>query len=90
MHKESELADLLTLDEYRARNERVFPSNASLSWFIRSHREGLVAAQAILVLNRRLLIEPMRFDAAVLAIGYQTASDRSAMNQGALKLRCAG
>lgn len=62
-----------TPTDYQTARENVFPSRASLQWFLRSHRRQLIAAGALASVNRRVLIDPPRFDGVVLQIGRQTA-----------------
>lgn len=43
----------------------LFPSPIAATWFIRTHREQLVEAQALARHRYRLLIHPERFEAVV-------------------------
>ena len=60
--------------DYLSAAKNVFPSEASLKWYIRRHRQDLIAAGALLIINRRSLIDPPRFDAVVI----QSALGRAA------------
>ena len=68
--------DLLTLPEYRAQRERVFPSEESLRWFIRMNHAELTKRQALVMLAGRKLISPPAFDQVVLAVGSRKAAGR--------------
>lgn len=60
--------------DYVSAAQNVFPSESSLKWFIRRHKQELVAAGALLIINRRSLIDPPRFDAAVIKSGLGRAA----------------
>jgi hypothetical protein len=52
----------------------LFPSESSARWFIRTHREALVDAQAIAIHTGRTLIHLERFEAVVQRVALQLAS----------------
>ena len=63
---------LLTLTnpiQYRIGREHIFPSDASLQWFIRKNKAALAKAGAVLKPAGHILINQNKFDAAVLEIG---------------------
>lgn len=68
-----DLNELRTAVEYQAARESVFRSEQALRWYMRRHRAKLVAAGAIVIVNRSPLVVPARFDAAVLDIGADLA-----------------
>ena len=55
--------------DYRAERSDFFPSDSSLTWAMRLHRERLVVAGAIVKVAGRIFIRPAAFDAVVLAAG---------------------
>ena len=69
--------DLLLLAEYREHRSRVFPSDESLRWFIRSNHAELTRRKALVMPAGRKLINPPEFDQAVLDIGARKAAGRS-------------
>ncbi len=69
--------NLLQLDEYRAPRENLFPSRASLEWFVRQHRAELGQAGALSAPNGKLMVFPDRFDAVVLEIGARRIATRT-------------
>lgn len=69
----NQLSRLTTPDAYQADRANIFPSKTSLQWFMRSRRELLVAAKAVLVPTGRVMIDPVAFDGVVLAVGAQKA-----------------
>ena len=69
------LSQLTSPSEYQTTRVHVFPSLASLQWFMRRYRNRLIDGQAILKPAGRLLIDQHRFDAEVLNIGLSAAKD---------------
>ena len=65
-----ELLKLTTLTGYRnSGREHIFPSDASLEWFIRKNRGHLIKNNALLMPTGRKLINQDAFDLAVFEIG---------------------
>ena len=64
-----ELQDLQTPGDYQSERTQAFPSLGALTWYMRAQRAQLDAAGALVVVNRRLLICPNRFDDVVLTVG---------------------
>ena len=65
-----ELQKLTTLTGYRNNGrEHIFPSDASLDWFIRKNRGHLVKNHPLLMPAGRKLINQDAFDLAVFEIG---------------------
>ena len=61
--------------EYRADGrESIFPSEASLGWFVRKNKARLVERGAILAPTGRKLINPEVFDQVVLEIGTEAVT----------------
>jgi len=55
--------------QYRNGREHIFPSDASLQWFIRKNKVVLAQAGAILKPAGHIMINQNKFDCAVLEIG---------------------
>jgi hypothetical protein len=72
----SETTELARPIDYQAARANVFPSEESLRWFVRQHRDELIAAGAIVAPAGRKLISPQAFDKAVLSIGARLLSAR--------------
>jgi hypothetical protein len=64
---------LIAPEQYQATRSAVFHSMPSLSWFIRQHREQLLAAGALLSPTGRKMIHAGRFDQVVLEVGQRRA-----------------
>jgi hypothetical protein len=60
---------LCTPAEYQSDRRQVFPSTASLQWFMRRHRRKLAEARAILKPAGRLMVDALVFDRFVLMAG---------------------
>jgi len=70
----SPLAALATPAEYHATRTSVFPSETSVRWFIRQHRDELVKRGAFKLLTGRVFIVPDIFDAVVMGVGQEAVS----------------
>lgn len=55
--------------QYRIGREHIFPSDASLQWFIRKNKIALAKAGAVVKPAGHILINQNKFDVAVLEIG---------------------
>ncbi len=72
--------DLPSLDEYVDLKglfpsvEQTFPSEDSIKWFVRRHREALATAGAVIVITGRLRFHPARFKLAAVSIGRKAAA----------------
>jgi hypothetical protein len=64
------LTTLVTPADYQTANPHLFPSVNALAWFIRRHAALLVKRRALLKVNGRKVIDPDRFDAAVVEAGH--------------------
>lgn len=69
-----EISQLCSIDQYQSERATIFPSRASLDWFIRKHRGRLLDQRAIISPTGRKLISRTAFDSLVLEIGSETAS----------------
>jgi hypothetical protein len=73
----STLATLVPLQQYRADRAHVFQRDEALRWFVRQHRSELVSSGALVLIGRRNLAEPARFDAVAYKIGGRLAAVRA-------------
>ena len=64
---------LVLLAEYRESRQRFFPSEYSLQWYVRQHKQGLVQAGALLLHAGRWFADAERFDAFVIEAGSKAA-----------------
>lgn len=71
----ADLSKLKLPADYVSTRPHIFPSDSSLKWFIRRHREKLVAAQAISRPLGRDLINEEKFDSVVLEVGQLTMAE---------------
>lgn len=76
MERTTDLTGLITPAQYQSQRTTVFPSMASLTWFIRRNRQRIVAARALSKPAGRSLVEPVAFDRVVREVG-QIASERT-------------
>jgi len=73
---------LVTPNDYRESGRtEIFPSPASLQWFIRCNKSALIERKALLMPTGRKLINPVAFDLVVLDVGHSTALRILACNQ---------
>lgn len=70
----TDVSQLQRLAAYREQRPNIFPSVASLDWFMRNNRQQLVDAGALLMLTGRLMVDPPKFDAVVGEVGRQKAA----------------
>ena len=66
---EYDVSRLKTPAEYRSDRASLFPSEGALAWFTRRHREHLIAAKALVAINRRVMVDVPNFDRAVFEVG---------------------
>jgi hypothetical protein len=67
------LANFLTLAEYRAERPSVFPSQASVEWFVRQRYAEMLAAGALVKIAGRLLVDPEITDTVAVEHGLAMA-----------------
>ncbi len=72
------LDDFVDLHELLPAVQQTFPTKDSLNWFIRCHRETLVAAGALIVITGRLRFHRQRFKEVAVDIGRTLAIGRAA------------
>lgn len=61
------ISHLMPLESYREPRALLFPSEQSLRWFVRVHRQGLIRAQALFKLRGRPHVHADNFDRYVMA-----------------------
>lgn len=74
----TDVLKLAPLPEYRAQRQHIFPSQASLDWYLRKNRSGLVESGALLLLAGRWFVNAERFDAYLLQAGTEAAKAHAA------------
>lgn len=72
------LRELVSLEDYQQANARVFPSIESMRWYVRQHRNGLLACGALLFIGGRNWVSPMAFDRYAVDVGQRAARLRAA------------
>lgn len=64
------ISRLVTPADYQTANAHLFPSLNALQWFIRTRHALLTKRKALLKINGRKVIDPQRFDAAIIEAGH--------------------
>jgi hypothetical protein len=77
MEHANALQGVRKLPEYGEQRRHIFPSDNSLTWFVRQHRSELIESGAILLLNGQWHVHEGRFDLAVLEVGKKAAQSRT-------------
>lgn len=72
----AEYVDLIALQKLGG-IPKAFPSVHSLNWFVRHRREELISSGAMIMVARRYLFHPERFQQVAVEIGRTMASARS-------------
>jgi len=74
------LGDYVDLQEILAHPSvsRIFPTEQSLRWFVRTHREELANSGALISLTNRLKFHPATFERSVVDIGRRELLRRGA------------
>jgi hypothetical protein len=70
---------LVSLWDWRAQNSHLFPSDTSLRWHLRRHRDSYTDAGALLELAGRFVIEPQKFEQTLRQVGQRVAAERPAV-----------
>jgi hypothetical protein len=73
----TQLDQLVLLSAYREQRQHFFPSQGSLDWFLRRHRQGLVQAGALFLLSGRWFADLRTFDDYVMGVGATEAKKRT-------------
>jgi len=68
----------LNLWDWRANNAHLFPSDTSLRWHLRKHRDAYVASGALLEIGGRLVCDPGKMETTLRAVGSRVAAERGA------------
>lgn len=69
----SAVSALVSLLEFQEQRQRLFPSQGSLQWYLRSHKPGLVDAGALLMHAGKWWVSPAHFDQYILSAGAKAA-----------------
>lgn len=69
---------LVSWEAYCEQNRHIFPSAESWRWFLRQHRDELVARGALYFLAGKSLVKPDALSAALEEIGQRLAKARAA------------
>lgn len=72
-HRLDEFVELLDLFP---QVEQTFPTEDSLKWFVRRHRQALVDSGALILITGRMRFHPEKFQAAAVEIGRRGAEKR--------------
>ncbi len=70
------ISEICSIDRYQSERVDIFPSRASIDWFIRKHRQRLWESRAIIAPTGRKLISPQAFDSLVIEIGAEATTGR--------------
>lgn len=76
--------DLTSVWDWRAGNPHLFPSDASLRWHLRKHRDAYIVVGALMEIAGRLYCDPPKFEQVLREVGGRLAAERSAAAEGAL------
>ncbi len=68
---------LVGIWDWQEHNAHLFPSETSLRWHLRQHREDYVQRGALLEIGGRLFVDPERFEQTLRDVGSRVASIRS-------------
>lgn len=74
------VTELPPLDEYVELQDLLgsvkpaYPTEDSVRWFVRRHRDALAAAGAVIIITGRMRYHPARFKQAAVEIGQRAAA----------------
>lgn len=68
------LDQVMSLEKFRGERQSFYPSNGSLSWYIRVHKARLVESGALLLMRGAWHAHAERFDEAILEIAAKEAA----------------
>lgn len=54
--------------------KQAFPTEDSVRWFVRRHRDALAASGAVIIITGRMRYHPQRFKQAAVEIGQRAAA----------------
>ena len=76
------ISSLVSPEAYRTEGRtHVFPSPASLSWFIRKHKQRLLKQNALVSPTGRKLINPQPFDAVIIEVAHALTTRGGSIKQ---------
>jgi hypothetical protein len=68
---------LVSLWDWRAANPHLFPSDTSLRWHLRKHRDKYVASGALLEVAGRFVCDPQKMELTLREVGAYVAAERT-------------
>lgn len=68
------LDEYVDLQDLLSSVKPAFPTEDSVRWFVRRHRDALAAAGAVIIITGRMRYHPARFKQAAVAIGQKAAA----------------
>ena len=68
---------LIGLWDWRASNPHLFPSDTSLRWHLRQHRDDYITAGALLEIAGRFVVDPVKFERVLREVGARVAAGRA-------------
>ena len=74
---ETALSVLRKLPVYREHRQHIFQSDSALQWFVRKHRQALVADGALMLIAGRWHAHETNFDAYVMKSGSSAAKKQT-------------
>lgn len=54
--------------------KQAYPTEESVRWFVRNHRDALAASGAVIIITGRMRYHPARFKQAAVEIGQKAAA----------------
>jgi hypothetical protein len=69
----TDLATLQSVDCFQTTIPQIFPSLGAVRWFMRTHRTELIGNGALVIISRRVLIDPEKFQQVVYRVGTRKA-----------------
>ena len=79
--QEAPRSALVNLWQWRAANAHLFPSDTSLRWHLRKHRDAYLAAGALIEVGGRHVCDPAKMDATLREVGARVAAERARPSQ---------
>ena len=68
---------LVSLWDWRASNQHLFPSDPSLRWHLRHHRAPYIDAGALLEIGGRFFVDAPKFESVLREVGSRIAAGRA-------------
>jgi len=79
--RDAQRSSLAPIFDWRAANPHLFPSDTSLRWHLRKHRDEYIASGALLEIGGRLVCDPEKMEATMRAVGARVAAERGAESE---------